>query len=488
MQPRPAPPRRRHRFLLGVLLAASHACSRDAPAASTGDAAASSTALRTDAAVGALPREVAPQVDVGEASALVQRWVEAQNRGDYDAYAELYASKFFGVKRAGERETRYAREAWLADRQRMFRKAIRVETRDLVVRPGTSSAQVELVQRFASGNFADEGPKRLLVVREAGTLKIAQEEMLASLETAPPAHGSNALDLHFVLPLERGLYMVVDADDAPAATGPVRRERALDDDGTVWTTSRALPDEALDPALRAWKGTRVRLDDGCTAVVTDFVALGRVDPHFGNEQTWSGTDGDPPVPPLSPERQAEEAFALAPKSVAARLQGCQRGIFAQRASTVAPIHAERIEDDDLTRRARAAFAKLPDVTAHQKELIAQVESAPGAWWASSLEITIHRHPVSRQTLVSAHARWSGESCADFSATVRAFFELRGKALVPLRATSAGGEVVSVLDANQDGRLELLLRQVDLGTDYQLLSPDAGGPDAALTYSYQDCPC
>ncbi len=57
-----------------------------------------------------------------KAKALFDRWLRAQNEGDFATYQSLFASRFGGVKRAGERVSRFSRDGWLSDRKRMFAK------------------------------------------------------------------------------------------------------------------------------------------------------------------------------------------------------------------------------------------------------------------------------------------------------------------------------------------------------------------------------
>jgi hypothetical protein len=439
------------------------------------------------AEAGGAPK-AAPTLDATALSAFLARWLDSQNRGDFAAYDALYASKFMGVKRAGPRTTRYERAGWLADRARMFKKPMRVEALAPSIHAGVASAELEFTQRFASGSFADEGKKRLLVVREAGALKVAQEEMLASRETSGEGPAlDTAFDFHFVLPLKRGLYVVLDSTSAEGS-GPIRLEEVPDQDAQVWTTSRALSGKELTPALRALRGQRLRLDSGCSGELGEPVILARVDPHFSDEQAWNNTFEDQPQGALSLQQQAEAAFALGGHLIAAPLTGCAEGSYAQRESTAAPSAGEKLEDEALARRARAAFAKLPEVLEHQAGYTSGVERAQGSWWASSLAVEIYRHPRSGQILVSAHAAAWGDECADFSAQEWAFFELRGKALVPLRTIPLTANLESVLDINGDGRLELVVGASGFGTERELVSPDKDGPGATLGFLYQDCPC
>ncbi|HEX6241552.1 MAG TPA: hypothetical protein VFZ61_11680 [Polyangiales bacterium] len=468
-----------------VALAALFGCSKEAatapppaPGVSPPDAAVASPA--TPAA--------RSQLDVAKLESLLARWLEAQNRGDYAAYEALYASKFMGIKRAGVRTTRFERSGWLKDRARMFKKPMQVAADGARFEGSQDGAQIEFTQRFASGNFADEGNKRLLVVRERGELRIAHEEMLSSHELAgADAKPDPNLDLYFLLKLERGLFAVLESTEL-RSDAEVILEQEVDGDQAVWTTSRALALDAVPATSRALKGQRLRLDTGCSAEAGEFVLLSRVDPHFATEQSWNNAFEDQPAGALSLPQQAAAAFELGERSIAVQLRGCAEGSFAQRATTPPPVTAQPIDDPGLSRRARAAFAKLPEVMEEQKMFLTDVEGAKGTWWSPSLQVEAYRHPGSGQILISAHAYWMGDACADYSAKQWAFFELRDKALVLLAVKPMAAEVESVLDLNADGRLELIVGPTWFGTQRELVSPDPDGPGAVLSFDYQDCPC
>lgn len=112
--------------------------------------------------------------------ALVDRWLDAQNRGDFEGYTRLYAAGFVGVRRSGARATRLDRAGWIKDRERMFRSKMTVIATDRKVEPLGEGFRVTLTQTWASGRYKDVGTKELVLVPEEGELRIEREEMLES--------------------------------------------------------------------------------------------------------------------------------------------------------------------------------------------------------------------------------------------------------------------------------------------------------------------
>jgi hypothetical protein len=416
--------------------------------------------------------------------ALLTSWTEAQNHGDFAAYEKFYASKFLGIKRAGEKTTSYAREPWLTDRKRMFAKPMKVEALDCKVRAGSESAAITFTQRFSSGTFADVGPKQLLIVRDRDGLRIAHEEMLRS---DLQVRGANTIDLHFTLALQSGLYLMLPEVPAPSAHGPITLESELGRDAdSLYTYSAALEESLLPPEASAYRGLKVRMDDGCVGELDSFVLLTRVVPHFGTVQSWRGT-GDTPGAAASAQQVAQEAFGLATPQVAARVRGCAKGLFAQRIETPAPTSGVPVEDAALLEKARASFTSLSSVKLLQQRHLAEAEDPRGTWWTSSLKVEAYRHPISGQTLIVAQAD-NGGMCADFSAQETAVFELHGSRLVRLRTGLPPARILRAIDVDGDGRLELLLDNPDFSTDRTLVCPHKAWREPALTHSYQDCPC
>ncbi len=118
--------------------------------------------------------------DEAQARALVERWLAAQNEGDFAAYQQLYAAGFVGVRRSGTRVATLDRAGWLKERARMFKKRMTVEAADTRVETNERGFRVTLEQTWASESYRDVGTKLLELAPEDGELRIVREEMLAS--------------------------------------------------------------------------------------------------------------------------------------------------------------------------------------------------------------------------------------------------------------------------------------------------------------------
>ncbi|HEX7597156.1 MAG TPA: nuclear transport factor 2 family protein, partial [Polyangia bacterium] len=128
----------------------------------------------------------------------LDEWLSAQNRGDFAAYQRLFAERFQGVRRSGPRTRVLTRKAWIADRQRMFQKPMKVSMRGLAVTSLGGMVQARFIQTWESGTYHDEGPKAVSLVNEKGAWRIAREEMLASKIDAKESGGAASMAQVFV--------------------------------------------------------------------------------------------------------------------------------------------------------------------------------------------------------------------------------------------------------------------------------------------------
>jgi ketosteroid isomerase-like protein len=118
--------------------------------------------------------------DEAAVRALVARWLDAQNKGDFAAYRALYAPSFHGIRRSGGRTVVLDHDGWLRDRERMFKKPMKVTAADVRVTPAGALARAAFVQEFSSGTYADRGRKEIDVAVIGGAPAIAREELLES--------------------------------------------------------------------------------------------------------------------------------------------------------------------------------------------------------------------------------------------------------------------------------------------------------------------
>ena len=124
-----------------------------------------------------------PVTDAQLAQGVLDRWLAAQDSGDFSAYRALYAPAFAGVKRVGTKVKTLDRAAWMKDREKMFKAPMAVGSASMNVTADGATLVVELEQRWEQGAFADLGEKRIVLDRAAalaGGAAILGEEMLTS--------------------------------------------------------------------------------------------------------------------------------------------------------------------------------------------------------------------------------------------------------------------------------------------------------------------
>jgi hypothetical protein len=130
--------------------------------------------------------------DEAAVRALIGRWLEAQNKGDFAAYSAFYTPSFHGIRRSLGRTVVLDHPGWLRDRGRMFKKPMKVTATDIQIArtaPASGLLRATFVQEFSSGNYADRGHKQIDVATIGGALVIAREELLES-ERLPAANAA----------------------------------------------------------------------------------------------------------------------------------------------------------------------------------------------------------------------------------------------------------------------------------------------------------
>jgi hypothetical protein len=420
----------------------------------------------------------------GDVRVVVDKWQAAQNAGDLAAYEKLFAVRFTGVRRSGPRTARFDRARWMRDRARMFGKPMTVAITGVKIRVAGPSALVSFTQSFAQGNYKDEGPKQLVVVREAGALKIASERMLRSQIEAAPV----PTDERFRFAVE-GALLLSDSPDEAWAKGGISY-----DGGSPAVASQRVDATKLPPALARWQGRRVRLTraDGssCDAKVKGFRLLSRSFPHFGTVQEWNE---------MKPAEVARQAWDLGAKVLVADIdKPCEQAFWGQPAAQAAPV-TDAGEDADAALKARA-LAELRKSAAWkeiQKNYLADPTKGVKRWdelEGASAEVRRFRARRAGKEikLVSVTSTVAG-SCAQFNADVWGLYEERGGKLISRNTPGkSSAKPVDAVDSDGDGNSELLFEPGpnSFGSEKGrlLLDGELWDTTEEVAVPYMDCPC
>lgn len=433
------------------------------PAEQTAAATTAGEAADGDEGAGRPP---APPLPVEQVKAVAQAWLDAQNRGDFEAYSKTYATKFFGIKRVGQRTASYTREGWLKDRERMFKKKMIVSIDAMSVTTSSQSAAVRFVQTWASGTFKDVGPKQLVIVREAdGSLKIAREEMLASslVNTAAEAAMDPAL-LSLIVREDKAKYLAMVLDPSVKKTPGAGPHRLL---SRGRTTARSVATAQVPEAWRGWVGQEVVLygaeAEACRATVAGFDYFVSVYPHFGQLQDWSGEMGGKKASASTVARGLWE-LGQGYVRLVARLKPageCKGALWARLASKPAPtLYHQVANTESSTRHAEAATRKLPFMTKLQRQY-AQ-EGGKGFWLSDAGTSVRHFAPKTgaTQSIITVSGI-DGDGCGafrgEFWSAWRATPETLGKPELLTSPTAPGGIFVpaTAADVDGDGKPELI---------------------------------
>jgi len=486
-----------------LLLALAPACRSDSPPPPSGGAPTGPAPTPAPAETAA--HRMPEPVKTDDARAVLDRWVAAQNDGQFDAYAALYAPRFEGVRRSGPRVVHLDRARWMKEREAMFMKKMEVKVSDVSVVPSAAGAQLTFTQRWTSGTYSDEGPKRVVLTRAGGSLLIGREEMLRSTlqkpDAAPPLPldrfalvvraplGSAGAAAPAAIPPPAG-STAAQAGAAPRALAPLIVLDAAPQDGWADTmpwlltrgdvvmVARTVDARKLPPELAAYRGKRLQLHGkaglACEADVTSFNFLGRVRPHFGTVALWDGK-GEPKTAPISDGEIARDAWELSGsggRMLVARVEpvkgSCDAALWARVAvaDKAAPELAEAAPADDATRdRALDALRKLPAYAELQKEFEQQGGKPEQRWeehGGAKPVVLAAKHP-SGVTLVTVSIR-VGKGCDEFGATLSAVWEEKDGKLELVREPE-GQELApfSAGDVDGDGKLELIVEEGVLRT-------------------------
>ncbi len=447
-------------------------CKGSDPGSKSGSGPASETSKKPADPPPAKPK--APVLAEADVKALVDAWLAAQNKGDFEAYKGLYAGKMTGVKRVGLRTTRFDRDGWLSDRGRMFKKPMTVEAADVSVIPAGITAVVQLTQTFQQGAFKDAGPKQLVVVREKDGLRIAREEMLRS-DVEPPAAGPTR-------------YLMVNGDILLAAEadpgwrkGPLTLEEG---DHFGRKVIAAVDEAALPPEMLAFKGKSFTSYDekgaACQGAIDGYRIVVGVTPHFGTEQEWRDAN--------TPEAEiAESVWGMTTPILLGTLKGCGGLVAVPGEGKAVVFDAVADGATEAGSSPLLAFRALPEWKKIQADFVDQGGKGKGEWDAQPDDgrtvTAMFGHPTSKKIFAVVNAR-AGRGCGDFEGAAGAIFEKVGSAW---KKRSAGEDLVFqpllVLDLDGDGSPEFVGERIIVGA-----TPDGLAVTESFDWAFHDCDC
>lgn len=404
-------------------------------------------------------------------AALLERWLTAQNTGDFGAYEMLYAERFEGIKRSGSATRTFARKGWLADRKRMFAKSMAVEANAPQIVVVGGMAIVGFQQVWQSGNYRDAGPKQLTVVREGTELRIAREEMVASRVEAP-SQGA---------PIERSALAPVVGEGSARFVLLAQGDAGLQGSGDpvvvtadhVAMARKPVPTATLPEIWKPWIGRDLVLHGPqgmrCRGQVTHIDLLSRVEPHFSTVQRWKGEQGET-KPSDSEIRDEVWSLGQAGLQVVGHFvpvagESCRGALWARVADAVdAPALADAKVEPVLLAAALRAARGLPGWKSRQRDYAeATTLPRPEQWDAydgGAPQVRAFATGTGERLLwLSLRA---GTGCGDFLGEFWALWQVQGEgAGAKMRLLSDDrepGRIVRpemAVDVDGDGRVELI---------------------------------
>ncbi len=471
-------------FLIALSVACERPDARPAPdgvapsvgesAISTGTAASSRAAPMTW-----VPSRSSAQfdssVDRDEVEALIQRWLDAQNRGDFEAYSHLYDDVFEGltVSAATSNPHELDRQSWLNSERRRFERPMKVSVEDVQIDTFAESAEVLFVENRETVDRRYEGPKELFVVRQGDELRIAAEVMIESraFEAEREASAPDPAELGLVLnegqDEHQESYLVIDTEPEPDWFG-----EEIEYKGTTAARSPVIAD-TFPGDLMQWQNRSVDLFDAdgnqCTGAVAGLYGLSRAIPHFGQIAHWGGTPGahgEPLNEPATEEVIADGVWELGNRPLAvARLElddDCVAEPVWGRAMQGDATPLESVELADYEQDAvLAAFRELDRYRSIQNYFLEQDdtemrEQSDGSWsthWSAEPRIDAYRSSEHDRIFVMVSAQ-AGVGCGGFYGELAQLFEVRNGGDVPWVVEwgdfNEYMESTAMVDVNGDG--------------------------------------
>lgn len=477
----------RSRLSLALLVLA--ACNTEpAPTTSAATPTPAKPPAQAETAPPATPK---PAIDDAEARALLTRWLDAQNKGDFAAYEKLYATRAYGEKRAGPRLYKFDRKGWLKDRQRMFARPMSVGAENVQTKPGLGTTTLSFEQTFAQASFQDRGQKRITLVREQGEVRISTELMLASQVTTED--NRVAEDFFFVVHVAGRPYAVLERGVARSlGTGAGDKPFVSEKTGTYVVLQATT---GLSPAQSALSGKPLRVvgRDGatCDGKVAGLKLMAAIVPHFGMVQAWQGTlEPETPGPKASDAEIAQSVLDSVWETdlaLVGAIEGCD-GEFAVSPTRAVRVYAPSAPSAQLEAQARDTLLSSPAFRAAQQEFVKAGKDDDSLDTTQNWpEAVTTRSFGTGSSILSVHAH-RGDGCDSYTDNLTVLYREQQGKLTELSAGRPTPMPSLVLDLDEDQVLELVMGDGEYDRDLVRFSQGKPAVLKGVPTSFLDCGC
>lgn len=409
-----------------------------------------------------------PSLEETEVRSLLTAWLATQNDGDFEAYAALYAQKFEGVKRSGERVYTFDREGWLKDRKRMFEKPMTVSADDTQVIATRAFATITLRQRWSSGVYSDVGDKRLQLAKDQGTWRIGSEAMLVSkvagevvVKAPPPAEFMLVVSAGDAGYARSAGYVVLDDNADPAiATRDAATLLGGDYNAAALKTVRpaSLPAQAsavIGASFHVY-GASGRV---CTATVESPRLMRQV---VGGALAFSGGDfGENRAQQAQAVWDIGDGHTMLVAELHAKSGSCDKALWARAANLPAPRVFAPVEPINEQQQVAGlnAFRRLPAYQTATRQLRDEgVKLSANEAWEAEGNLLVEQWRADDRVFETILAERGG--CSEPYASAWTLLEVSGRgdatSVVPMAGSMPDEfRTSAVIDFDNDGAVELI---------------------------------
>jgi len=435
--------------------------------------------------------EPKPVIDDTEARALLTRWLDAQNKGDFATYEKLYATRAYGEKRAGPRLYKFDRKGWLKDRQRMFARPMSVGAENVQTKAGIGTTTLSFEQTFSQASFQDRGQKRITLVRERGEARISTELMLASQVSTEDTRAAD--DFFFVVHVAGRAYVVLERGIARSlGTGAPEKPFISEKTGTYVVLQATT---GLSPSQSAFSGKPLRVvgRDGaiCNGKVAGLKLMAAIVPHFGMVQAWQGTlEPDHPGPKASEAEIAQSVLDSVwdtDLALVGAIEGCD-GEFAVSPARAVRVYSPAAPSAALESQVRDTLLSSQGFRDAQREFVRAGKDDDSLDTKQNWpEAVTTRSFGSDATLLSVHAH-RGDGCDSYTENLTVLYRQQAGRLTELGAARPTPMPSLVVDLDEDQVLELVMGEGEYDRDLVRFSQGKPVVLKGVPTSFLDCGC